>query len=98
MATDLFGTDSPLPAEPKRDTILKRWERFATYRKAEKGSRARCKYCTNCCMKVFGRHHYYKCIMVGCSNGPATDIRANHTCKFFDPCPETALQRWVKSF
>lgn len=80
---DLFGNDSPI-LYPTRGTvpILKRWTKFAHYRKALPGSKEKCKFCDHCFQKKYSRR-YFKCDLVGNSNGPSRDIRANHVCDLF---------------
>jgi len=81
---DLFGGDTPIREPSKKgDTIMSRWTRLSHYRKAEKGSKERCKHCVYLCIRQFS-NTYFKCRKMGkCGASPATDIRVNHVCDYF---------------
>jgi len=85
---DLFGGDIPIPKDnPKKgDTILSRWTGLSHYRKAAKGSKERCKNCEFLIIKKYSGT-YFKCSKMGSravhANSPATDIRVNHVCDYF---------------
>jgi len=86
--SDLFGGDIPVPPPPskKGDTIMSRWTRLSHYRKAEKGSPERCLNCAWLCIRKYAGK-YHKCAKMGrggLSHSPATDIRVNHVCDYFE--------------
>lgn len=79
---DLFGNDNIVDNEiidvPKRSRAIRNQVGKFNYRRSKDSSK-RCYTCANCFVHVYGKK-YYKCVLVGFSHGPATDIRSNNVC------------------
>lgn len=60
------------------------WKLENNYRKADNDNK-RCKNCKNRFITHSGAKVYYKCILLGMSSSPATDIRLSNVCNLFTP-------------
>jgi hypothetical protein len=82
---DLFGGES-VPTPYKRPGYQSSYQRFKerhNYRLSTDQNRS-CKRCKNCRKKVMSGKGYFKCAHIGCSNGPATDVRLKNVCDLFE--------------
>ena len=62
------------------------WKLENNYRKADDDKR--CKNCKNLISKMAvcsSERNYYKCILLGMSSSPATDVRLSNVCNNFTP-------------
>jgi len=85
MVVDLFGELSALPI-PSSDAHMSKYQIFKKvnhYRKSE-SKEQRCKTCSNRRPKQFKDKRYNKCVLIGNSNSPATDIAKNHICDQYE--------------
>lgn len=85
--TDLFGApmmDDDFRRRPK--TLITKVLGPLHYRKAETREKS-CKTCARCFMHGSARRHWFKCDLVGSSNGPATDVRAGRVCDSWRATP-----------
>ena len=62
-----------------------RWKYENNYRKAEKDSKKRCDFCSNCVNHRIGNRNYYKSTEQGISGSAATDIRLSYVCDKWQP-------------
>lgn len=70
-------TDGQKPRSP-----YQRWKSENNYRKSDNKDK-RCKNCKNRFITHSGEKVYYKCILLGMSSSPATDIRLSNVCNQF---------------
>lgn len=73
---DLFGGETNIVDQTLRSDY-KIFKVINNYRKST--GIDKCKNCKHSYYKQYSKK-YYKCALLGCSAGPATDIRANNIC------------------
>lgn len=77
----LFGDD--IAAHKIKNTSkMSDYQRFKirnNYKKSD-DKHKRCDNCKYIHRKRFHNKNYYKCLLIGCSNGSATDIRLSYVC------------------
>ncbi len=74
---NLFGKETDQPIDNKKPRTIK--EKFRAKYGYKKGY-----YCRNCKQLVNSR--FYKCRLIGITNGAATDIRLKHiACRLYEP-------------
>lgn len=81
-----FLSDSEMPIEPPKisphESKYQRFKRKNNYRKADNA--CRCENCNNMFAKSCNGKIYYKCMAMGLSNCPATDIRKSYVCDMWE--------------
>jgi hypothetical protein len=80
---NLFGEmqEMELPKKPYPPSVYQQFKINNHYRLGTK--ERRCKLCEHSRRKVLAKT-YYKCVMMGCSSSPASDIRLKNVCDKFE--------------
>lgn len=80
MQQILFNGFKPIEVKAKPRSKYQQWKVENNYRKADNSMR-----CANCKHIVIKQEQkkYYKCLLLGISGSPATDIRLSNVCDLF---------------
>jgi len=79
---NLFGELVDYPVDQRNPSKYDRWKASVNYRASKGDKSIRCKNCVHLIKKVYSKT-YYKCELMGNTNGPASDIRVNCVCDKF---------------